>query len=107
MRRPCALCLRAAQDGKIPAPLPGDNNTPEFASHCTLRGMADVAAARRVPLVDASALLTEQARVVETERERSLGLTPPPRGDERLGAVTVVFRVDMSGEAKGSKPYGM
>jgi len=84
------------------------NNVPEFTSHCTLRALADVAAARRVPLVDASALLADEARAVEGARERSLGLTPPaPSGDERPDAVTVVFRVDMSAVGKGRKPYVM
>jgi len=84
------------------------DNVPEFVSHCTLRAMADVAAARRVPLVDASALLAEQARAVEGERERELGLTPPaPTGDESPKAVAAVFRVDMSAEGTGRKAYVM
>ena len=79
---------------------------PEFASHCTLRAMGDVAAARKVPLVDASALLADGARAVEQERERELGLTARG-GDEAPDAVTVVFRVDMSAEGKDRKPYVM
>ena len=75
------------------------NNLPESTSHCTLAALSVVARAHDLPLVDASALLAAKGAELRAEAERRRDLVPPPAPFTPGIITTVVFRVDMAGEA--------
>ena len=76
------------------------NNLPNFASHCTLVALSEIARIHGVPLVDSSALLAAKRRELLAEAERARDLVPIP-SETRSGSgyATVILRVDMIGHA--------
>jgi len=82
------------------------NNVPDFASHCTLAAMKEVAKAHAVPLVDSSIVLEELGGALAADLEKRYGLAAEPAaatGD----AIEVVVRVDMSTDPFGRAPFVM
>lgn len=84
------------------------NNVPETWSNCTLTELRRLARDRRLALVDASGLLARQGQAMQADLERTRGLVPPPvERREPATSASVVFRVDMSSESPGTRPFIM